>query len=402
MPRSFKAYGSWLPIPAAGGRNPVGGGLVLCPRADARPFRLTLQLHRLSLERFVEPLPSVRAKEKPVQERQDPSAPTASNRSDRRAPWRIDLRGWWAVAKRVKDEIDRDNVGLISAGTAFFAFFSIFPALAALFAIYGLITSPADVEQQLASFTSLLPADAARLIEEQMRRLASDADSSLGWGALVGFGISLWSANKGMKGIVDALNVAYDSPERRGFVRLNLVTLGLTLGGVLAVGLILTLVAGVPVLLGRFGLGDVWHQSIAWGRWPVLAATLVMLIGIVYHVAPNRPSPRWRWVTPGSLLATFLFLVASAGFSFYVSRFGTYNETYGSVAAVAVLMLWLYMGAYVVMLGGEINAETEREAKVAPPAEAAPEVAADAHPGSAPRRPSTARPTEAAPKESLA
>lgn len=297
-----------------------------------------------------------------------PTTPV-SNRSDRRSPWRLGWKGWKQTLLRVKSEVERDNVGLISAGTAFFAFLSIFPALAALFAVYGLLTSPAEVGAQLAGYTKLLPDDAAKLIEEQMERLASDANSTLGWSAFVGVALSLWSANKGMKCLVDALNVAYDTPERRGFVRLNLVTLGLTLGGVLAIGMVLALVAGIPVVLGRFGMGDGFARLLEWGRWPLLAASLVVLIGVLYHRAPSRSTPRWRWVTPGSLAATALFLLASAGFSFYVSRFGSYSETYGSVAAVAILMLWLYMGAYVIMLGAEINAETERQAHVLPPEE---------------------------------
>jgi len=296
------------------------------------------------------------------------------------SPWKLGLSGWWRVLLRVWKEVDNDNLSLIAAGTAFFAFLAIFPALASLFAVYGLITSPSEVEQQLASFTTMLPPDAAQLLLEQMRRLAETADSSLGWGALLGLGISVWSANKGMSGLVRALNIAYDTKESRNFLRFNALTLALTFGGVLTVISFLVLIAGVPVVLGRIGLGGSLERLIALGRWPLLALLLVSLVGVLYHIGPNRPSPRWRWVTPGSLSATILFLVASAGFSFYVSRFGSYNETYGSVAAVAVLMLWLYMGAFVVLLGAELNTESERQANVLPEPEAGTE---DPHPEAA-------------------
>lgn len=288
----------------------------------------------------------------------------SSDRTEgRRAPtpWRLGFRGWWRTLRRVRDEMKKDNLSLVAAGAAFFGFLAIFPALAAVFAIYGVAMDPAQVEQQLAGLTNVLPSSAADLLEEQMQRLASADSGALGLGALIAILVALWSANKGTKGLVQAMNIAYDEAEKRGFFKLNAVTLGFTLGAVLLVGVVLALVAGVPAVLGRVGLGQAAQQVIDVARWPILAVLAVVALGLLYRWAPSRENAKWSWVSPGALLATILLLAASGLFSLYVSRFGNYAATYGSLAAVAILMLWLFIGAYSVLLGAEVNAEAERQ-----------------------------------------
>ena len=277
-------------------------------------------------------------------------------------PWKLGWRQWTQVAKRTKNEFQRDNLSLVAAGAAFFAFLSIFPALVALIAIYGLLTDPAQVESQLSGFTDILPQSAAALLQSQMERIASGAPNTLGSSAIIGILVAIWSSNKGMRGVVQAINIAYDQEEKRGFVKLNSLTLGMTIGGVITVAVLIALIAVAPIVAGYVGLGQTLDQIIDWVRWPVLALILAGVIAILYRLSPSRPSPSWRWLTPGSVLATVLFLVVSALFSLYVSRFGSYGETYGSVGAVAILMLWLYLGALSILLGAEINAEAERQA----------------------------------------
>jgi membrane protein len=276
-------------------------------------------------------------------------------------PWRLGFRGWTQTLRRVREEVDKDNLSLVAGGAAFFGFLSIFPALAAVFAIYGLAMDPAEVEAQLAGLTSVLPQSAAELIQEQLERLASADSGTLGLSAIVAIVVALWSANKGTKGLVQAMNIAYDEREERGFFKLNAITLGFTVAAVLTVGVILALVAGIPALLGRVGLGEAAKQVIDIARWPILAFVVVIAIGVLYRWGPSRQPPRWSWVSPGAVLATILLLVASGIFSLYVSTFGNYAATYGSLASVAVLMLWLFIGAYSVLLGAEVNAEAERQ-----------------------------------------
>jgi membrane protein len=278
-------------------------------------------------------------------------------------PWRIGARGWMQTLRRVRGEIKKDNLSLMAAGAAFFAFLAIFPALAAVFGIYGLVMDPAQVERQLAGLASVLPPSAAELLRQQMERLAAGSSRALGLGVLVALGVAVWSANRGMKGLVQAMNVAYNLHEHRGFVRRNAVTLAFTLVFVLGMVVVLALVALIPAILGRVGLGEAAQQTIDLLRWPTLAALVIVGLAALYRYGPYRENPHWSWVSPGAIAATVILLVASGLFSLYVSTFGNYTATYGSLAAVAILMLWLFIGAYSVLVGAEINAEAERQAQ---------------------------------------
>lgn len=279
-----------------------------------------------------------------------------------KTPWRLGGRGWMQALRRVRGEIKQDNLSLVSAGAAFFAFLAIFPALAAVFGIYGLAMDPAQVEQQLSGLTTVLPPSAADLLRQQMERLAAGSSRTLGLGVLVALVLAVWSANRATKGLVQAMNVAYDARERRGFLQLNAMTLGFTLVFVLGTVIVLALVALIPAFLGQVGLGQAAQQAIDVLRWPILAALVIVGLAALYRYGPARETQRWSWVSPGAVAATVLLLVASALFSLYVSTFGNYTATYGSLAAVAILMLWLFIGAYSVLLGAEINAEAERQA----------------------------------------
>lgn len=276
-------------------------------------------------------------------------------------PSEIPAPGWKDVLVRTKREVKNDNISIVAAGVAFYAFLAIFPALAALIAIYGLVADPADVQRQAEPLTGAVPGGVQELMREQMARLAGESGRSLGLGALFGILVALWSANKGTSALVTALNIAYDEEEKRGFFRKTATTLGLTVGGVFFGALAVGLVVVIPALLGRVGLGNIAATLIQWLRWPMLAAAVLFALAVVYRYGPSRDRPQWRWVSWGSVVATALWLLASAGFSFYVSRFGSYNETYGSVAAIAILLFWFFLSAYIVILGAELNAEMEHQ-----------------------------------------
>jgi membrane protein len=288
----------------------------------------------------------------------------ASGNSDvahpRGSPWRVAWSGRKEVFGRVKHEIKHDRISLIAAGAAFFAFLSIFPAMVAVISAYGLVTDPWQVEAQLAAYMDAVPAPAAELLSQQMRRIAESAPDTLGWSAVVGVVVALWSANKGMKAMVSALGIAYGQREQRGFLRLNALSLALTAGALLFLIVSLALSAAIPIALGIIGLYGAAATIIAVLRWPLLALFVIIAVSSLYRWAPRRPSPNWRWLTPGAVAAALMFLLVSAGMSFYVSRFGAQGEVYGSVAAVAVLMLWLFLIAFAVLFGAELNAAIER------------------------------------------
>ena len=173
--------------------------------------------------------------------------------------------------------------------------------------------------------------------------------------------VALWSTASATSNLISAVNLAYDEQESRGFLARRAIALGLTLGGIIFVLLALVLVAVVPVALDALRLGVLGQLAAQLIRWVLLIGVVIIGLAVVYRVAPNRDRARFHWVSPGALIATVLWLLGSVAFSVYVSSFGNYNKTYGALAGVIVLMLWLYLTCYIVLLGAEINAEAERQ-----------------------------------------
>ena len=277
-------------------------------------------------------------------------------------PSEIPRRGWLAVLKRVKAEVKDDNVGLLAAGVAFYAMLAIFPAIIAVVTVYGLVTrDPGQVQEQLSSFAKGLPQGAGDLLVGQLESVARTSEQSLGIGLAVSLAAVLWSASSGVQALVKGLNAAYDERETRGFLKLRGLSLLLTIGAIVVTIVTLGLIAVVPAVLDDLGLGSVGEVAARYGRWPVLAALVAVAVAALYRYAPDRRNPRWRWVSWGAVLAVALWLLGSAAFSYYVSSFGKYNETYGSIGAVIVLLLWLFLSSFVVLLGAEVDAEIERQ-----------------------------------------
>lgn len=276
-------------------------------------------------------------------------------------PSEIPARGWREVLRRVWDESARDNADIVSAGAAFYAFLAIPPMLAAVLSIYGLVVDPERVSEQLAELSQVLPAQAQEIVGEQLRQVASSSGTALGLSFVISLVLSLWGSMKATKALMTACNVAYDEEERRGFLRLNGVALMLTLGTILFLGVSLALVAIVPAVVSIVGLAGVARAAIEVARWGALALLVLGSLALLYRFAPSRRRARWRWVTWGSALATGAWIAVSALFSVYVANFGSYDETYGSLGAIVVLLFWLYLTAYVIMLGAELNAELEHQ-----------------------------------------
>jgi len=278
-------------------------------------------------------------------------------------PWDIPLAGWRDIAYRVKDEVVRDNISFVAAGVAFYALLAIFPALAVMVGIYGLVADPADVQKEIEALANIVPPEAHALLSKQLSDLASHANTTLSIGVLISLAVAIWSAAKGINSLITALNIVYNEQEKRSFLKLNGLALGFTFGGILFAVLAMGLIVGLPAFLSFTGLGGFLSFLFSLLRWPLLGLAFILGLAVIYHYGPCRDKPRWQWVSPGAVLAVALWLIGSGLFSYYVSNFGNYNETYGSVGAIVILLTWFYLTAYVVLLGAELNAEMEHQTK---------------------------------------
>lgn len=276
-------------------------------------------------------------------------------------PQQIPAKGWLQITKRAWAESKVDQVPLLAAGVAFYSFLSLFPAMIAAVTVYGLVADPATVARQADQLSEALPASAASLITEQMEEIASQPQQSLGLGLIIALALALWSASGGVGNIVTAVNVAYDEEETRGFVKRKLLALGFTLGAIVFVVFAVILIAVTPVFLDAFFPEGALRVLINVARWVGLVIAVMIALAVLYRYAPDRDSPRFAWTSVGATVATVIWVVASVGFSVYVDNFGSYSKTYGALAGVAVLMLWLWLTAFIVLLGAEINAEAEQQ-----------------------------------------
>jgi membrane protein len=276
-------------------------------------------------------------------------------------PTQIPPAGWREVAVRGWKEASADQVPLLAAGVAFFGFLAVFPALIAVTLVYGLVADPGAVANQLAVLTAGMPPEAAALLEAQVQLLAAAPAQSLGWGLVLSIVIALWSASGGVGNLVTAVNIAYDEQRKRGAVKEKLIALGLTLAAIVFMVAVMALVAVLPVVFEFVGLVGGWRWLAEVLRWVLIAVLVMVALAVLYRVAPDRDAPKFRWVSVGAVLATVLWLLASAGFSLYVTLFGNYAKTYGALAGVVVMMLWLWITSYAVLLGAEINAEAEEQ-----------------------------------------
>jgi membrane protein len=276
-------------------------------------------------------------------------------------PTQIPLRGWKQVVKRAWAENKADNMPIIAGGVAFFGFLAVFPALIATLSIYGLVASPDEVAGQIESLSAQLPESAQQILTEQLTSITSNTGGALTVGLVVSILAALWSASGGVGNLMTAINIAYDEVETRGFVKAKALALLLTLGAIAFVLVAFTLVAVVPGVLEELPLGVVGTILAQVVRWTLLLGVFAGGLAVLYRVAPDRDAPQLKWVSLGSIVVTVVWAVVSVGFSFYVDNFGSYNETYGAIAGVIVLMLWLYLTCYLVLLGAEINSEAEHQ-----------------------------------------
>ena len=277
------------------------------------------------------------------------------------SPAEIPARGWKDILLRVYKEIADDRVVSIAAGVTYYAILAIFPAIASLVAVYGLFADSATIAGQLDTLSGLLPPGALQVIEDQLNRLVSQDQKTLGLAFVGSLALSLWSVNAGIKALFDALNIVYDENEKRGFFRLNAVSLLFTLGAVLFIAVALMAVVALPVILRFIGLESATEWLLNVLRWPAFFIAVVFAITLIYRHGPSRGKAQWRWLTWGSVIAALLWIGLSMLFSWYAANMGSYEKTYGSLGAVIGFMVWIWLSTIVILFGAEIDAEMEHQ-----------------------------------------
>jgi membrane protein len=276
--------------------------------------------------------------------------------------WRILTCTFWRASK--------DNLSGLAAGAAFYALLSIFPALTALVSVYGLAADQSMVAQHITAMAGFLPPEADKLVATWLQTFVQGPPIRFGLGLIASVLLAFWSAWSATAILMTAIHTCYGEEEKRSFVRFNLramvLAAGLALFGVAA----LALAAVLPAALALLPVPAAWRAVFSLVRWPILTAIVMVALAIVYHYAPNRAQPKWQWISWGSAVATTLWILGSVTFTVYVSRIGNYDRVYGSISAVIILLLWLFLSAYITLIGAELNAEIDRQAARKPPDDA--------------------------------
>jgi membrane protein len=276
-------------------------------------------------------------------------------------PAEIPALGWKDVFSRVYNGISDDRILANAAGVAYYALLALFPAVAALVSIYGLFADPNTMINHVDAVAGFAPGGAIDIVRDQLTRLSAQGTTRLGVSFLVGLVISLWSANSAIKALFDSLNAVYEEKEKRGFIRLNLVTLSFTIATIAFLLIALTCLIALPVALNYLPLPGVTTLFFEIGRWPILLLLVTLGLTLIYRYGPSRAEPRWQWITWGSAFAAIVWLAASVLFSWYAANFGSFNRTYGSLGAVIGFMTWIWLSIIVVLIGAKFNAEIEHQ-----------------------------------------
>jgi membrane protein len=303
-----------------------------------------------------------RSGQRPPADLTDATRPDDQGRGRRAtAPWQIPWKGWKDILIRTWHEFSKDRLLAVAAGVVFYALLALFPAITALVSSYALFAKGSTINNHLATLAGMLPSGAFDIVQDQVNRVLAKGDVKLGFAFAFSFLLAVWSANGGTKAMMDALNVAYEEEEKRGFFKLNAVSLTFTFGGLIAALLAIGCIVAIPIVLATIGLNAISDAVLSIGRWPLLIAMMLLGLAVLYRYGPSRRSVRWQWLSVGSVFATLTWLAGSALLSFYLSHYANYDATYGSLGAAIGLMIWMWMSTIVVLLGAELNAEIEHQ-----------------------------------------
>lgn len=319
------------------------------PRKITRSERLRNWRRRKSRLDFSQPLP-------PPEQVGPPDAA--------KTPWQLSRSEWIAIAKRTMTQINEDRVPAVAAGVTFYTLLALFPALTAFVSIYGLFADPQKIIDNFEMLSQFIPTGALNIILDQTEAITSAPQAALSFASIMGLLIAFYSANGGTKAMISAMNVAWFQKEKRGFLRLNLLAMGFTVGGAAMVVTMFSLIAILPAVFSFLPMDQYTAGMAAWLRWPIIFCAVLIGLAVFYRYGPSRRSARWHWISPGALFAAIGLGTASLLFSWYASNIANYNQTYGSLGAVIGLMMWLWIASMVVIVGAEINSEVERQIKI--------------------------------------
>jgi membrane protein len=289
------------------------------------------------------------------------AVPTGGRGRLAESPSEIPAKGWKDILFRVYSNVGDHRILALAGGITYYTLLAIFPALAALVAIYGLFADSGSIAKHLDQLPGLIPSGALDVAREQLTRVASKGNQTLGLTSAIGLAVSLWSANAAMKSLFDTLNIVYDEKEKRGFIKLNILSLSFTVAAIAFVISALGAVVVLPIVLDYLWLSNFADLFIRTARWPAMFLVVAFALACVYRFGASRVAPRWRWISWGSIAATVLWLGASALFSWYAANFGKFNETYGSLGGAVGFMTWLWISAIAILLGAELDAEMEHQ-----------------------------------------
>ena len=262
---------------------------------------------------------------------------------------------------RAWNDVLDNNIFLVAGGVTYAILLALFPGLAALVSLYGLLLDPAQVEHQVDALSDVLPPASVQMIGEQLHKLVSASTNTLSISATVALLFALWSASRGMSGLITAFNIAYQQKETRSFLKFNALAIGLTIIVLMGGTVTIALVGVLPVAVQALGLAPIAKWVLLILEWPLLMIVVITGLAVLHRYAPNRDKARWRWVSPGAIIATVLWIIGSIGFSVYVAHFNSYDKTYGSLGGVVIMLTWLYLSAFVALFGAVINAQSERQ-----------------------------------------
>ncbi len=280
------------------------------------------------------------------------------------SPLHIPWTGWKDIFWRTMKRVAQNRLLAIAAGVVFFALLALFPAVTAVASLYGIFAREATIGGRLSFLAGMMPASAYSIVQEQIARIVAKGDVRLSFAFVFSLGLALWSANAGMKALIDALNVVYEEEEKRSFVVLNIVSLIFTMAAVVAMLAAVAAVVAIPLVLSDVGLGAIAQTIIRIGRWPALVLIMLMGLALLYRYGPSRRRAKWQWLSVGSLVATVSWLLGSAALSFYLDRIADFNSTYGSLGAVMGTMMWMWMSSIAILFGAELNSEIEHQTAV--------------------------------------
>jgi membrane protein len=264
-----------------------------------------------------------------------------------------------SVTKSVVERLREHHMPMIAGSLSYYAFLAVFPAAIAAISIYGLVLDPADLATQIEDITSALPETTATFVADQLNDIVENSGSGLGFTAVLSIIAALWSASAGTKALITGIDIAYETPENRPFIVLRGMALAITVGLIVFVLTAASTVTFLPDLMSEIGAGDATTRLIEYGRWPVIFVVVIIGLGFLYKIAPNRPAAKSPWVSIGALIVAALWVLATLGFSLYAGLAGNLGAAYGTLGGAIVLMLWFFISGLIVLTGAELNAELE-------------------------------------------